>query len=586
MPPKNSHKLPLQPRHNKPNTPARVNDGVAAKQSGGDPIDTWRFAKNLTIKDPSQTIMAIGRATNTHITYDGRFEFRFWGTPDDVKRAKVDLTTNILQDNPTFRHQQRNIGPPRDAHFEAKGFFLWPSDEYEPDKVLGQRNFESLNQIRKDNHCFIEFDSHRSSFIVKGSVDNVQEALLRIKGLLCKVVAQNSPVQRLYLVQNDCKEVTLTDLYLSVVYQAGSMLEPRVTKTVKSVEAALKVEDVALNAKRMKDLVIQTLRKVHWHQGHIDLRVHLGKLDLMTYEPFDNDSKSLSDYKEMISDSYNFRAKVTEELGDKVLEESLLSRFLSATESLQSCDRFVRDLADTKPEYTASIEVDIKDGRGNVLITKRWHEENGSFSPSNPEFKRVIEQTGRTRFLEVYLTDTLSDLTWLLDMSALGVPDSSHLPQWVRDHAEFYVNLQPEKARNAESFCDFESYDGRPKLLAHKRAIREKISWKFEMREPYSGYEVEVAKVFNKHYTESVIGGREPVTTFEGRWTIEVKHRQWSSLLSENHELRAGKGAEWKADIQSWFPVDSTDTNEKLKGHVELLRALERVQDIVLGKSL
>lgn len=259
---------------------------------------------------------------------------------------------------------------------------------------------------------------------------------------------------------------------------------------------------------------------------------------------------------------------------------------MSATNSLQPCDRFVRDLADTKPEYTASIEVDIKDGRGNVLITKRWHEENGSFSASNPEFKRVIEKTGRTRFLEVYLTDTLSNLTWLLDISALGVPDSSHLPQWVRDHAEFYVNLHPENARHAESFCDFETYDGQPKPLAHKRAIREKIMWKFEMKEPYSGYEVEVAKVFNKHYTACAIGGREPVTSFEGRWTVEVKHRQWSSLLSENHELRAGKGAEWKADIQSWFPVDSNDTNEKLKGHVELLHALQRVQDIVLGKNL
>ncbi|KAG9622873.1 hypothetical protein KCU64_g20574, partial [Aureobasidium melanogenum] len=85
MPPKNSHKLPLQPRHNRPNAPARVSDGLAAKQRGGDPIDTWRLAKNMTIKDPSQTIMAIGRATNTHITYDGKFEFRFWGSPDDVR---------------------------------------------------------------------------------------------------------------------------------------------------------------------------------------------------------------------------------------------------------------------------------------------------------------------------------------------------------------------------------------------------------------------------------------------------------------------------------------------------------------------
>lgn len=84
MPPRNSHKLPLQPRHNRPNAPARVNDGLAAKQRGGDHVDTWRFAKNMTIKDPSQTIMAIGRATNTHITFDGKFEFRLWGSPDNV----------------------------------------------------------------------------------------------------------------------------------------------------------------------------------------------------------------------------------------------------------------------------------------------------------------------------------------------------------------------------------------------------------------------------------------------------------------------------------------------------------------------
>ncbi|CAD0094477.1 unnamed protein product [Aureobasidium mustum] len=148
--------------------------------------------------------------------------------------------------------------------------------------------------------------------MVKGNVENVQEALLRIRGLLCKVVAQNSPVQRLYLVQNDCQKVILTELYLPVVNQAGTLLEPRVEKTVESVGATLRVEDVALNAKRMKDLVIQTLRKVHWHQGHIDFRAHLGNLILETYEPFGDNSKSLCDYKEMISDS-NFRARITEE---------------------------------------------------------------------------------------------------------------------------------------------------------------------------------------------------------------------------------------------------------------------------------
>jgi hypothetical protein len=238
-----------------------------------------------------------------------------------------------------------------------------------------------------------------------------------------------------------------------------------------------------------------------------------------------------------------------------------------------------------KPEYTASIEVDIKDGGGNLLITKRWYEENGSFSSSNPEFKRVIETTSRTRFLEVYMSDTLSNLTWLLDISALGATQTSRLPDWVKAHGEYYVNLNPDKARMAEAFCDFETYEGKPRPLAHKRAIREKIVWRFQMKAPYAGYEVEVAKVFSKVFHPCPVGGRESVTSFEERWTVDVKHRQWSNLLSENHELRAGISAEWKADIQSWFPVESTDTSEKLKGHVELLLVLQRVQDIVLGKS-
>lgn len=198
----------------------------------------------------------------------------------------------------------------------------------------------------------------------------------------------------------------------------------------------------------------------------------------------------------------------------------------------------------------------------------------------------MVKDTGRTRFLEVYISDTLSDLTWLFDISALGVPPTSHLSDGMREHGEYYINLDPKKALAMQSFCDFERFDDSPRPLAHKRASREKLIWKFEMKAPYTGYEVELAKVFNKVYTPVEVGGREPETTFEERWTVDVKHRQWSSLLSENHELRAGMGAEWKADIQSWFPVESDDTSEKLKGHVELLHALQRVQDIVMGRGL
>jgi hypothetical protein len=83
MPPRNN-RLPLQPRNNRPNTPVHVNDGLAAKRRGDDAVKSWKLAKNMTIKDPSHTLTTIGRATNTHITYDNRYEFRFWGSPDNV----------------------------------------------------------------------------------------------------------------------------------------------------------------------------------------------------------------------------------------------------------------------------------------------------------------------------------------------------------------------------------------------------------------------------------------------------------------------------------------------------------------------
>jgi len=141
MPPRHD-KLSYQPKNNRLNAPVHVNAGVAAKQRGEDAADSWKFAKNMTIKDPSRTIQTIGRATNTFITYDNRFEFRFWGSPENVscsssachktlltfhqvERAKVDLQTNIRQDNPTFQHQKTAVGPPRDAQFEAMVSTKW-----------------------------------------------------------------------------------------------------------------------------------------------------------------------------------------------------------------------------------------------------------------------------------------------------------------------------------------------------------------------------------------------------------------------------------------------------------------------------
>ncbi|KAI5244515.1 hypothetical protein E4T43_03775 [Aureobasidium subglaciale] len=585
--PSGSRRLPLQPKQNRPNAPrpapTSINEGLAAFNRRENPVDTWRIARNWIIRDPTQTIIAIGRATGTHISYDRKFEFHIWGPLEKVRQARVVLETNILQDNPTFKHHEQDFGPSRDTPFNTMGLFVWPSEEYAPDKELGQRNFERLDPIRIEHDCIIDYDVSRSSFVVKGSANDVQQALSRIKGLLCKAVAQNTPVQRLYLVQNDCQKVILRDHALSVVEECGSKPPLRSAKAVKSVGAKLRPDDIILHAKQIKDRVMQTLSKVHWHQGYIDFRVHLGTLILTNFKPFE--SIDLPDYKEMLADSYNFRGKVTDELGNKHCEETLLLHFLSATGSLDPCDRDVPDLADTKPLYTATLEVDLKDNRGHLLISKTWRTNNGLFAPSDPEYRRMDGNSGPTKFLEVSVSDTLSNLTWLLEISALGLQELEALPKWAQEHGHHYINLVHDRAQNADSFCDFESYNGKPRTVANKRSMTEKIIWRFEMKAPYIGYEVEVAKVFRREYTACNPPGKEPVTRYEPRWTVDVKHRRWSEQLAYNHELSAGYGAEWKADIQSWFPVDSDNQDEKLNGHVELLRALQRVQDVALGNA-
>lgn len=83
MPPR--HEKPsYQPKRNRPNTPVNVNAGLAAKQRGENAAGNWKIAKNMTIKDPSRTMQTVGRATNTYIAYDNNFEFRFWGSSENV----------------------------------------------------------------------------------------------------------------------------------------------------------------------------------------------------------------------------------------------------------------------------------------------------------------------------------------------------------------------------------------------------------------------------------------------------------------------------------------------------------------------
>lgn len=188
---------------------------------------------------------------------------------------------------------------------------MWPSQDYPPDKELGQRNFDVLNDIRKEYHCYIEYLAAKSAFIVKGSADDVPEAISRIKGVLCQTIAGQSQLKKLHLIQNTCGEVALKDYAFPVASRHGVLPGMRMTNIVHSIGASKDDGNLSSNAKQIKDNVLQTLSKVRWHRGHIEMRLHLGTLTTQQDKMFAG-STSLSDYEDIISDA-NFQATITEE---------------------------------------------------------------------------------------------------------------------------------------------------------------------------------------------------------------------------------------------------------------------------------
>jgi hypothetical protein len=229
--------------------------------------------------------------------------------PLKVKQAVNLLETNISQANPTFQHHSEDAGPPQGIEFEAMGCFVWPCSEFPPERELGQRNFEQLNPIRTEFGCKIEYNVTRSAFVVRGDAKGVETALDRIKGLLYKAVARQNPLRRRYLVRNQCQKVHLTSYALPAVFRSGSAQAPRVDKTFKTQGPRQKTDSLLL-AKEIRNSVMQTLGKIHRHQGHIDLRVHMGTLLLKKISPFS--SLDLTEYKSMIADP-SFEGCITEE---------------------------------------------------------------------------------------------------------------------------------------------------------------------------------------------------------------------------------------------------------------------------------
>lgn len=246
---------------------------------------------------------------------------------------------------------------------------------------------------------------------------------------------------------------------------------------------------------------------------------------------------------------------------------------------------------DVKPTYTAALTVDTeKHQSGIAVLTKSWEEYDGLFNETSTKWAgldQVYKDDGvPSTLLDISMTDLKQGLGWDFEITATRVVEPENLPKWLEELGTVhYFSVIPEEARNIESdrqWCQFEVYDGKSKPVLRKRALQQRIIWQFDITN--SDYTVEVSKIQNIKYVDGTTPGRETPVVYEPRWAINVVHRDWAVSLAEHTNLDIGRPASWLANLPTWFPVDDDKQSLDNNGHIELVRKLMKIQEIVCGK--
>lgn len=250
-----------------------------------------------------------------------------------------------------------------------------------------------------------------------------------------------------------------------------------------------------------------------------------------------------------------------------------------------------QQMDDVKPIYTASLTIDMEKQHGLVVLTKSWQEyDNGDFLETSTKWAGLDpadDEAAPSTLLDISMTDLKQGLSWNFEMTATRTIDANELPEWLQALGGWhYFVVIPKEARNLagnRQWCQFELYNGVLKPVARKRALQQRITWQFDIAN--SAYSVEVVKIQDVTYRKGDVPGREIPVAYEPRWAVNVVHRDWEVRLAEHTFLDAGRPAAWLADLPTWFPVDDDKPSSDNNGHIELVRKLMKIQEIVCGES-
>jgi len=273
-------------------------------------------------------------------------------------------------------------------------------------------------------------------------------------------------------------------------------------------------------------------------------------------------------------------------LGDRYSETTSLSTLRAADDLLDPRDSMDHTLDEVKPIYTAVFI--IADDAGDMCLEISWKETADSSRSSKPEFEELSRtwtrldrgNTSQTSLVDISLVNLKNSSAWHFELSASNAIDNNKLALRYHNLADsIRADIQiARQQRTDKPFVRWNSYA--PVKMLHQRT-----TYLFALKN--SNYTLELMRFQDRVFTHQIHSVKEPDCKIcEPRWSLEVYHSMWDTLLTRNEHLAVGAMTDWDDGVKTWFPEDDDmEDFAQVKGEAgfeQLVAKLEQVEKLVL----
>lgn len=241
-------------------------------------------------------------------------------------------------------------------------------------------------------------------------------------------------------------------------------------------------------------------------------------------------------------------------------------------------------LDDIKPIYTAVFV--IADDAGDMCLEISWTEKaDGISQPESEPLSRTWTRldrgnTSQSSLVDISLLDLKNSSAWHFDLSASNAVDESKLaPRYhnLADSIRVDIDIARQQ-RTDKPFVRWNSY-------ATVTMLQQRTSYLFALKN--SNYTLELTRFQDRVFTHQARSVKEPDCKIcEPRWSLEVYHSMWATLLTRNEHLAVGTMADWDDGVKTWFPEDDDmEDFAQVKGEggfEQLVAKLDQVEKLVL----